>query len=335
MTTLAAGSSVSLTLANNGFLEVSTGGGFGSVTITPTSGVAATEAWGPSPFRKRWNGPYPEGAAVTLTNTSSAAFDYETDSVSLTGLPASVLALVSKEGNAAPQVLVQTGIPFILGSSGSITDSGGFGGALAYTTALPVAYGWSYCYFPVDRVLAGKPAGWYLTNMTAVGAGTIYDVVYAGGQPSIPTALPRIGLGSPGAFTQTTGASDIPAVTCVIPADSMGANGAIEYDIKRVISTSGDVKQNAVLLNGVLMGAFSATTPNVSGSTGTIHNRGTSQAQVSYQATNGDFTASGVVVRRRTVDTTVSQVFAQAVYILNVLDYVVIESCSVILRPKA
>jgi len=97
MTTLAAGSSVSLTLANNGFLEVATNGGFGSVTIMPIGGSAVTESWGPSPFRKKYAGPYPEGAAVTLTNKSSVSFDYETDS---SNLPASVQSLVSAAGIA-------------------------------------------------------------------------------------------------------------------------------------------------------------------------------------------------------------------------------------------
>jgi hypothetical protein len=126
MTTLAAGSSVSLTLANNGFLEVSTGGGFGSVSITPTSGAAATEAWGPGPFRKRWNGPYPEGAAVTLTNTSSAAFDYETEA---SNLPASVLALVSGAGKSAAQC-VRAGTSAV---GWSLVNGGGATGSMAVT----------------------------------------------------------------------------------------------------------------------------------------------------------------------------------------------------------
>lgn len=96
MTTLAAESAVSLLISNNGFLEVATGGGFGSVTITPTGGVAVSEAWGPAPFRKRWTG-YPDGAAVSLTNTTSASFDYETDT---TNLPLAVQALVQGGGNA-------------------------------------------------------------------------------------------------------------------------------------------------------------------------------------------------------------------------------------------
>jgi len=94
MTTLEAGSATSLLISNNGFLEVATGGGFGSVTITPTGGVAVSEAWGPAPFRKRWTG-YPDGAAVSLTNTTSASFDYETDT---TNLPLAVQALVQGGG---------------------------------------------------------------------------------------------------------------------------------------------------------------------------------------------------------------------------------------------
>jgi len=110
MTTLAAGSSVSLTLANNGFLEVATNGGFGSVTITPTGGSAVTESWGPSPFRKKYAGPYPEGATVTLTNASSASFDYETDTsnlpISLQAVGASAVAWGSRPSASASSGLM-------------------------------------------------------------------------------------------------------------------------------------------------------------------------------------------------------------------------------------
>jgi len=95
MTSLAIGASVALTLGNNGFLEVATNGGLGSVTITPTGGASASESFGPSPFRKKYAGPYPEGASVLLSNSSAASMDYETDS---TNLPASVQALVSAAG---------------------------------------------------------------------------------------------------------------------------------------------------------------------------------------------------------------------------------------------
>ena len=83
MTTLAIGASVSLTLAKNGFLEIATNGGLGSVSITPTGGALVTAAWGPEPVRKRWQG-YPEGAAVVLSNLTAPSVDYESD---FSGLP--------------------------------------------------------------------------------------------------------------------------------------------------------------------------------------------------------------------------------------------------------
>jgi len=100
MTSLAIGASVTLALSNNGFLEVATNGGFGSVTITPIGGAAVSASFGPSPFRKKYAGPYPEGASVLLSNSSAASMDYETDS---TNLPASVQALVSGDGIGIPE----------------------------------------------------------------------------------------------------------------------------------------------------------------------------------------------------------------------------------------
>ena len=129
MTTLAAGSSVSLTLANNGFLEVATNGGFGSVTITPTGGGAVTESWGPSPFRKKYSGPYPEGATVTLTNASSAAFDYEIDSGNL---PLSLQGLAVADGN---RYAIGLGL-----FGDSITNNGYFTDGTSPDGASPSAY---------------------------------------------------------------------------------------------------------------------------------------------------------------------------------------------------
>ena len=128
MTTLSAGSSVTLTLANNGFLEVATNGGLGSVTITPTGGAAVTESWGPSPFRKRWTG-YPEGATAALSNSSAASVDYETDS---SNLPATVQGLVSEAGNiTAAELATTTGA---LGQTVRLSDGDNKGAILMWST---------------------------------------------------------------------------------------------------------------------------------------------------------------------------------------------------------
>lgn len=242
------------------------------------------------------------------------------------------VAVEMTSGDGA-RTLVQTGIPFVFQSSGSVDDSGGFGGVLSGLTALPVAYGWSYCYFPAGKLIAGSAAGWWLTNLTSTTGGIVYNHQYAGGQPSIPSNPARFPTGSPGAYTQTSGSTDIPAITCVIPAGAMGPNGAIEWDQKRAAVNSANNKQFNLLFGGQLVcGNTLTTSALLQGAVGTIHNRGSELAQVSVQSSYGD--ANSGSMRRQTVDTTQSQLFVHAMYIANASDYAVLEGASVILRPK-
>lgn len=75
MTTLAAGSSVTLSVGDGGYVIVATNGGMASVTVTPTGGSASTVNLGPLPVRQRF-GPYSEGASIVLSN-STAVLDYD------------------------------------------------------------------------------------------------------------------------------------------------------------------------------------------------------------------------------------------------------------------
>lgn len=101
MTTLATGSSVTLTVGDNGYVVVATNGGFATVAATPTGGAVQTVSLGPSPERRKF-GPYSEGASVALTNVSCASLDYDynaADSGLTSTEAATVRALMSGGGN--------------------------------------------------------------------------------------------------------------------------------------------------------------------------------------------------------------------------------------------
>jgi lysophospholipase L1-like esterase len=76
MTALAVGSSATVALRDAGQVTVSTNGGFASVTVTPTAGVAQTVSIGPGPTRRTF-GPYTEGATVVISNQTVGALDYD------------------------------------------------------------------------------------------------------------------------------------------------------------------------------------------------------------------------------------------------------------------
>lgn len=74
MTILATNSSVTLTVPDDGYVKVSTNGGFATVQITE-AGQTRIESIGPLAFRGAYGG-FKEGATVVITNTS-AYLDYE------------------------------------------------------------------------------------------------------------------------------------------------------------------------------------------------------------------------------------------------------------------
>lgn len=78
MTALAIGSSVTVTLSDDGFAKVATNGGIGSVVITPTVGLPTTEKFGPQPHRKVY-GPYGEGCSLASTNGTCISLDYDSN----------------------------------------------------------------------------------------------------------------------------------------------------------------------------------------------------------------------------------------------------------------
>ena len=76
MTTLAQGSNVTLTVGDNGYVNIATNGGQATVSVTPTNGSTSSVSLGPYPERRKF-GPYSEGASVNVVNQSCASLDYD------------------------------------------------------------------------------------------------------------------------------------------------------------------------------------------------------------------------------------------------------------------
>jgi len=240
---------------------------------------------------------------------------------------AAVKALVSKDG--IPYALAQSGIPFVMPSSGSVASNGNLSGL----TAFNVVYGWCYCYFPAGAVFAGSTAGWYLTNLTGATIGTIYADTYTSGQPSIPATPTPIVAAGPGAYTQATGA-DIPGPSCIVPADVMGANGTLYWERATNNNNSANQKiYNTYLGAQVLSGATHTTNP-YHGALGTVKNRGSKLAQFGLNSQNGDPGNAGGM-KYLTLDTTQPQTFTHAIRLNTATDYAVIESFAFYVRPKS
>lgn len=225
--------------------------------------------------------------------------------------------------------LAQSGIPFVMPSSGSVASNGNLSGLTAFNTV----YGWCYCYFPAGAVFAGSTAGWYLTNLTGATIGTIYANTYTSGQPSIPATPTPISAAGPGAYTQTTGA-DVPGPSCIVPADSMGANGAVAWERATNNNNSAGTKSYNVYFGAQVISGASQTTNPYAGGWGTLKNRGTKGAQYALNGQNGDVGNAGGQ-KYLTIDTTQAQVFSHALKLSVATDYAVIESFAFFIRPKS
>lgn len=114
MTTLAAGSSVTLTLRDGGSVTVATNGGLGSAVTTALNGVPTTTNFGPDAQRRTF-GPFSEGGTVVLSNSNCASFDYDTQGIMETGSIIQVLGksavAVSVPADTAEDVLATITIP--------------------------------------------------------------------------------------------------------------------------------------------------------------------------------------------------------------------------------
>ena len=67
--------------------------------------------------------------------------------------------------------LGQTGIPFVIPSSGTMGNNG----ALAVTTALDYAYPASYVRLPAGAIQTGSAAGWYYAVWSSASTATVYN----------------------------------------------------------------------------------------------------------------------------------------------------------------
>lgn len=201
--------------------------------------------------------------------------------------------------------LLQTGIPMVIPSSGSIADNG----ALSGLTALPETISSCYMYFPANAIAAGVAAGLYYVVMSSTTAGTIYNNTYTSGNPTIPSSPTAFATTGPGAYTQTTG-SDITVLSYAVIANSMGANGKIEADaFAEAQANNANAKTLRIKFGGStnLVSTTSVTSNLTCQVLGVIRNRGVTNKQVNHPAGSAPFGGIGTAATRATNDTTANQ----------------------------
>lgn len=266
--------------------------GTGLITMTQGVGVAADNA----------------GATIGI-NTFLSVVQVSTD----------IYAHQNPVTNQA-RVLFQSGIPFILASTGSIGNNG----ALTLGTALVHTYSHGcYMYFPADAIALGVAAGWYYTVMSSTTAGLIKNNTYVSGQPTIPSSPTAFATTGPGAYAQTT-ATDIFGPTYTVSAGSLGVNGGLELDAQFAYTNSAGVKTVRMQLGGTnLIPTTTGTTSAALRANLMTTNEGRADRQVT--SFGSPLAVSGTAPTFTTIDTTIDKDYRLGMQSGTATDNVIIE----------
>ena len=136
-------------------------------------------------------------------------------------------------------VLMQSGMPWINLSSGSVSSVG----AISGITALRYAYPKAWCYFPANALATTIAAGWYYCTFSTTSAGTAFLNQPSSTFPVVWPASPTAVTDGKGAYTSAaTGNAILRTPTFTIPAGSMGINGMVV--IESTVSHAGTTSSN-------------------------------------------------------------------------------------------
>lgn len=319
------------------------GSGVSSVSVVTANGVSGSVATATTTPAITLTVTLSDGSVVPIYSTAGTAFTLLNESANMvfagptTGsaaqptfrslVAADLPATLTSGGNPIPQIPLQSGIPFVISSSGTMGNNG----ALSAVVAMNRTIGNSYAYFPANTICTANTAGWYWTVWSSTTAATVFNNTYTSGQPEI-VASPTAFVCTAGTFTQTTVLQTGPIVT--IPAGAMGVNGGVYTTAFVSYINNADAKTVGFTFNGNGAGALANTTTASNGVGFAVVNQGVTNKQV---ATNQSLfaSASGASVTT-SVDTTASVTSGLYIKIATAAsDYIILESYSIELRPHS
>lgn len=236
----------------------------------------------------------------------------------------------------AQSVIIHQGaLPMAIPSSGSVAANG----VVTITTPLPYNLFPQSCYlrFPAGALFAGSVAGLYYTVLSSTTSGVVYKDQYFGGVPLTPVTPEGIVAAGPGAYAQTTGA-DIVLSSTVIPANSMGAGGAVRVMFLGNILNSATNKTVKGFVGANQIGQMALTTVVAICGYGGWRNRGLTRA---LRATAGGGISFGQGAGGTSsgpadsiaVDATADQVFTMTGQLAAATDYISLDALTVEILP--
>lgn len=229
--------------------------------------------------------------------------------------------LTAPANGPSRQTLVQSRIPMVLPSSGSVGNNG----ALTLTTALDQAYTDAYFYMPAGAIAAASVAGYYYGQMSDASTVTLYNNAYAGGTPTIPVSPVAFVTTGPGAYTQTV-ATLINACKITLPGGTLGPNDEIQSHGVVSYNNSGGVKTVSLTYGAYSYGVIGPSTTLVQSFQAGFANTGklTRQGITGNTAMSLGTTATGFL--SGSIDSTTNQVVAVGLKLAVVTDYIILQN---------
>ena len=223
-----------------------------------------------------------------------------------------------------PVVLVQSAIPFVMPSSGTM----GASGALSAITSLPAVYPDAYMWFPTGALDgASSLAAWYYTQMATVSSGTVYAQTYASGTPTVP--LNKVAVSGAGASYTTVTGTAVTGPNYTMAAGQMGPNGQIDIYYTEANNNSAGAKVAITLLNTTALVSNSATTTVGKAVGQSVCNAG----KAAKQWTVPDISQGATAVVSSTVDTSTAQLIGLQLQLAVPTDTVQLNAYSIVLWP--
>ena len=241
----------------------------------------------------------------------------------------SVTGTITQANNSpTAYTIFQTGIPFVLCSSGSMGNNG----ALSGLTAMQETYAKAYVYMPASAISAGSSAGWYYAVFSSTSAGTVYNNVYTTGVPAVPASPTAFVTTGPGAFVQTT--AQITGVNFTIPGNSFGINGGFSYYLTAALPVTAGVKLINPYYNtsGVHQGNNSQNIYYLT-EYGRVVNRGVTNKQLgsAIPSNSGQFAG---IPQGLSIDSTIDRACGMYMQIATIAtDYLVLDNFIVEINP--
>lgn len=164
--------------------------------------------------------------------------------------------------DAAPRILLLTGIPFILAGGSSVAQfTISATGALSNLTAMPVASGFGFFYMPSG--IPGLASGWYYGQILSTTTAQLSTSTYTSGDPklAVPSTFTNPSGITAGNYTQATSATaDISGPTFTVPGGAMGANGALNLYSMFTVTNNANAKPVALKVNGTAISTSTGLT---------------------------------------------------------------------------